>query len=375
MKKNIVQYLSLFLVLLYSFSLSAQTVEEIMKPKPKLYESEMVYIFLFVICLLAIIIIVMMRVLFIAAKYSVQRTKEASAKSILPVAVVILSLLFSTTLLAQTNAPHQPAYFSEAAVQVLFWILGLEIIAILYLSYQIHSILSLQTEELTISASVTKKSFFTKWLSRITKHNSEEALALDLGHNYDGIRELDNNVPAWWKYGFAFSIVFAVAYLYSYHVGYSKPLQQEELRIDMQAAADRHALYLENAANNIDENSVTLLGTEDIAAGWVLFIKPGACATCHGENGSGIVNGITGIGPNLTDNYWLHKGDIRSIFYSIKYGWPEKGMKSWKDDYSPKQIAQLSSFIKSLQGTNPKPAKEKQGILFVDDTTKVSIKP
>ncbi|MEN9598330.1 MAG: hypothetical protein RL596_641 [Bacteroidota bacterium] len=376
MKKNIVRYFCLFFLQLCSFLVTAQTVEEAVKPKPKLYESEIVYVILFIICLLAIIIIVMMRVLLTAAKYSVQRTKDRTTKAILSVAIIIFSLLFSNTLLAQTNALHQSAYFSAATVQILFWILGLEIVAILYLSYQIHSVLSVQTEELSMSASVTKKRFFSKWVSRIGKKNSdEEALALDLGHNYDGIRELDNNIPSWWKYGFVFSIVFGVVYLYNYHIAYSKPLQQEELRIDIQAAADQHALYLENAANNIDENNVAVLGTEDTEAGKMLFIKPGACATCHGENGSGMVNGIAGIGPNLTDEYWLHKGDIKSIFYSIKYGWPEKGMKSWKDDYSPKQIAQLASFIKSLEGTNPQPAKEKQGVLFVDDSTKGSIKP
>ena len=59
------------------------------------------------------------------------------------------------------------------------------------------------------------------------------------------------------------------------------------------------------------------------------------------------------VGPNLTDDYWLHGGSINDVFKTIKYGWPEKGMKSWKDDYSPFQIAQIASYIKSLHGTNP----------------------
>ena len=105
----------------------------------------------------------------------------------------------------------------------------------------------------------------------------------------------------------------------------------------------------------------------------ILFIKPGACATCHAENGSAIVNGAPGIGPNLTDDYWIHKGDIKSIFYTIKYGWPEKGMKSWKEDYSPVQIAQLANYVKSLHGTNPLLAKEKQGVLFSDSTSTIKV--
>ena len=79
---------------------------------------------------------------------------------------------------------------------------------------------------------------------------------------------------------------------------------------------------------------------------------------CHLADGGG------SVGPNLTDKYWIHGGGIKDIFKTIKYGWPEKGMKSWKDDYSPVQIAQLSSFVKSLQGTKPAKAKEPQGVIY-----------
>ena len=74
------------------------------------------------------------------------------------------------------------------------------------------------------------------------------------------------------------------------------------------------------------------------------------------------------VGPNLTDSYWIHGGSIKDIFKTIKYGWPEKGMKSWQEDYSPVQIAQLASYVKSLTGTKPAKAKEPQGDLFSDST-------
>ncbi len=80
-----------------------------------------------------------------------------------------------------------------------------------------------------------------------------------------------------------------------------------------------------------------------------------SCAACHGKAGEGTV------GPNLTDIYWLHGGSIQDVFKSIKYGWPEKGMKSWKEDLSPIQIAQVTSFIHSLKGTNPANGKAPQG--------------
>jgi len=60
----------------------------------------------------------------------------------------------------------------------------------------------------------------------------------------------------------------------------------------------------------------------------------------------------------------LHGGHVKDVFKTIKYGWPEKGMRSWKDDLSPIQIAQVTSYIKSLHGTRPPNAKEKQGELY-----------
>jgi cytochrome c oxidase cbb3-type subunit 3 len=85
------------------------------------------------------------------------------------------------------------------------------------------------------------------------------------------------------------------------------------------------------------------------------------CVACHGPEGGG-----NAVGPNLTDTYWLHGGDIKDVFKTIKYGWPEKGMRSWKEDFSPVQIAQLASFVKNLAGTHPADAKEPQGELFND---------
>ena len=85
-----------------------------------------------------------------------------------------------------------------------------------------------------------------------------------------------------------------------------------------------------------------------------------SCSACHGRAGEG------GVGPNLTDDYWLHQGGVSDIFKTIKYGWPDKGMKAWKDDFSPIQIAQMTSFIMTLRGTNPPNAKEKQGDLYLE---------
>ena len=95
-----------------------------------------------------------------------------------------------------------------------------------------------------------------------------------------------------------------------------------------------------------------------LAGGQKIFST--ACTPCHLADGGG------SVGPNLTDDYWIHGNTIQDIFKTIKYGYPEKGMKSWQEDYTPAQIAQLASFIKSLQGTHPAKPKEPQGILVVE---------
>ena len=118
--------------------------------------------------------------------------------------------------------------------------------------------------------------------------------------------------------------------------------------------------YLKTAASKVDENSVTYM-TEAADLAKVKKIFGLSCAPCHGADAQGVV------GPNLTDDYWLHQGGLKDIFKVIKYGVPEKGMKSWKDDFSPVQIAQLSSYIKSLHGSKPANAKEPQGELYKDD--------
>jgi cytochrome c oxidase cbb3-type subunit 3 len=127
-------------------------------------------------------------------------------------------------------------------------------------------------------------------------------------------------------------------------------------------AEEEKAEYLKKAGNSVDENTVKLLtAAADIEAGKKIFT--GTCAPCHAADGGGIV------GPNLTDDYWLHGGKVNDIFKTIKYGVPEKGMQPWKSTFSPTQIAQLASFIKSIHGAKVANPKEPQGDLYKEDKT------
>jgi cytochrome c oxidase cbb3-type subunit 3 len=175
-----------------------------------------------------------------------------------------------------------------------------------------------------------------------------------LDHNYDGIKELDNNLPPWWVYMFYLTIVFAAVYMYYYHFS-SGPSQVEEYKNEMVVAEAQ----MKEAANKVNEDNVTVLtDAARIASGKEVFTQN--CANCHGNAGEGK------IGPNLTDKNWIHGGDIKAVFITVKNGSTTKGMPAWKTQLSPSQIQEVSSYILSLKGSNPANAKEPQGDIVVE---------
>ncbi|WP_316789059.1 cbb3-type cytochrome c oxidase N-terminal domain-containing protein [Pedobacter frigoris] len=185
--------------------------------------------------------------------------------------------------------------------------------------------------------------------------SEEKNLMMD--HEFDGIAELDNPTPAWFMVLFYGTMIFAVVYMFSYHVMDWGKLQEDEYAAELQQAEDDRIALLQkpgNKANKINETNVE--ASTDAAvlqAGGALFKN--VCAPCHGEHGQGLV------GPNLTDEFWLHGGTIKEIFKTIKYGVPEKGMIAWEKTMNAKQIAEISSYILSIQGSNPAGAKAPQG--------------
>lgn len=183
----------------------------------------------------------------------------------------------------------------------------------------------------------------------------EEEEEILFHHEYDGIRELDNNLPPWWVAMFYATIIFSFAYLGYYHL-YDGDLQEEEYKNEIALAEVEKAKFLKSKEGSIDENTVELLtDNAKIESGKSLFVQN--CAACHGQLGEG------GVGPNLADEYWIHGGGIKDIFKSIKYGIPQKGMISWKSQLSAGQIQEVSSFIVSIKGSNPPNGKEPQGEL------------
>lgn len=190
------------------------------------------------------------------------------------------------------------------------------------------------------------------WLVGKKKGRSDEEIVLD--HNYDGIRELDNNLPTWWVYGFYATIIFAVVYMVRYHV-FDGPTQEQEYNREVAAAEAAIEEYRKTAKGLVDASTVVMLTeASDLQSGKNVFDTN--CAVCHRADGGG------GIGPNLTDNYWIVGNTINNIYEVISEGGrPGKGMIAWKNDLKPLEIAQVASYILTLTGTNPPDAKEAEG--------------
>lgn len=168
----------------------------------------------------------------------------------------------------------------------------------------------------------------------------EEEHTILMQHEYDGIRELDNNLPPWWVWGFYATIIFSVVYLFNYHVLGTADLQTEEYNKEMAQAKKDVDAYLAKMAMNVDETNATLLTeAKDLSAGKALFETN--CVTCHNPKGEG------NIGPNLTDNFWIYGPDVKDLFKTIKLGTPN-GMPEHASKMNPIQLQQVSSFVLSL---------------------------
>ena len=171
-----------------------------------------------------------------------------------------------------------------------------------------------------------------------------------MSHGYDGIQEYDNPLPGWWVWIFWVTIAFSLGYWAYYQLG-PGPSVVAVYEAEMKAAADRQPKAVASA---VTDASLAALEKDAATMAKAKGIFATRCAPCHGDRGQGIV------GPNLTDEYWLHGGRLTEIYESISEGVPEKGMVPWKTQLSPAEIAAMAAFVGTLRGThppNPKPAE------------------
>lgn len=209
---------------------------------------------------------------------------------------------------------------------------------------------------------VKGESSFSRWYRDLTKAVPIEKEAdVMLDHNYDGIRELDNILPPWWVGMFYGTIIFAVVYIGYFHFSDYGVNQATEYENEVAESKAAVKAYLAKQTDLVDENTVTAVTDENaLAMGGTIYINN--CAVCHGPEGQG------GVGPNFADAYWIHGGDIKDLFKTIKYGVPEKGMISWKAQLKAGDMQKVASYILSLQGTTPPNPKAPEGELYTPKT-------
>jgi len=330
--------------------------------------NQLAVLLMIMIIVLAFVIWGMGQVLTALGKQLVNKNK-AAASGMKSLALLAGSVLLSQVSLAQGTAPatvaeQLPNYggLSATAYYMLLTVITMELVVILFLAFSIRR---MYTELLPEKIKPTHEgSKLADWWSKLDKKLFTKAVAVEkeadilLDHDYDGIRELDNALPPWWKYGFYITIGVAFIYLLNFHVLGTGLNPTEEYNAEMERARIAIEKYEAGNKDRIDENKVPMADAAGIEAGRRLF--EANCIACHLKDGGG------SVGPNLTDNYWIHKGSLNAIYNTIKVGYPDKGMQSWAGQFTPKEISFLASYIKTLVGTKPAVGKEQQGEFYVD---------
>lgn len=274
-------------------------------------------------------------------------------------ATILLSIL-SSPAWAQSNGG---AVWSQETVfyimvGVVFAVAILVLLVAVYVLQLLKIFVTKNSTEEELAMSEAEPSSFTKlWDKWNALKPIEQEADIMLDHDYDGIKELDNHLPPWWKGLFYLTIVYGLIYIMVFHVFKSAPLQEEKYEIAM-AEAEADAIARQSTqTETFDETNVTFTDDPaDLDAGKKIFEMQ--CAPCHKVDGGG------SVGPNLTDNYWIHGGSMKDIYYTVKVGVPAKGMIAWEQLLSPERMRNVSSYIMTLVGTNPPGAKAAQGDLY-----------
>lgn len=250
----------------------------------------------------------------------------------------------------QVEAPKTPEQIIGNALTYTFAIIIVVLLLMVMSNVSAYLNKNMTEEELNSSFSSKFFAMFAGDWRLFTGNYTESSTE---GHEYDGIRELDNTMPPWLQGIFYITILFAIGYLVNYHIINPENTQLKEYQNEMIAATEKYG--------DMDVVKIPIVQVEDksrLASAHEGFVSK--CAACHLEDGGG------SVGPNLTDEYWINGGSLENIFYTIRNGVPEKGMISWKGQLTDDEMLDLASYIKNLQGTTPTKAKAPQGEKYVD---------
>jgi len=283
--------------------------------------------------------------------------------AIVSVAFIFLMPYVSTEISASYEDPYNFLENPLPWLVIVTFLAVLLMLALLMLTV-FKKVQLLEDEKNGVSAKTSNNNFnvwakeiIHKWTNAKEVEQEQEII---LDHNYDGIKELDNSLPPWWVYMFYATIIFAVVYLVRFEVmdGDNQVSEYNKAVAEAKASLDK---YKETATDIIDLNTVTLLtDTKDLKRGKAIFNLN--CVACHLADGGG------SIGPNLTDEYWILGGGIKNIFKTVSEGGRAgKGMVAWKNNLKPADIAKVSSYILSLQGTTPANPKKAEGEIWKEE--------
>ncbi len=259
-----------------------------------------------------------------------------------------------------------PAFLEYTEVQLFLLLVLLILVAIEVIIDALEHVMLYKLDEKSKEKFLESKKIKTpRWITNTYKKlvgskPIEEEHEIILDHDYDGIKELDNNLPPWWLYSFYISMLFAVVYMAKYHL-MNGDTQLDEYNTQMAEAKLQIEEYKKTAKDLVDYTTVEMLEGNDLKAGKKIWEQN--CAVCHMADGGG------GIGPNMTDNYYIQGGGIKNIFRTISEGGrPGKGMEAWsKKGLRASQIAQVASYVVTLNGTTPANPKDSEGELWIKE--------
>jgi cytochrome c oxidase cbb3-type subunit 3 len=175
-------------------------------------------------------------------------------------------------------------------------------------------------------------------------------------HEVDGIQEADNELPRWWLYTLFGAIVFAAGYWLYYEEWRTGLTPEQEFRVEKLEKAKREAARLEAEGPFTPAKLEAMARNEAIvSSGKSTFAA--TCASCHAANGGGQV------GPNLTDEYWVHGGSAEKILQSVRTGWVDKGMPAWGPQLGEQKVREVTAYVISLKGTKVAGGKPPQGTM------------
>jgi cytochrome c oxidase cbb3-type subunit 3 len=263
------------------------------------------------------------------------------------------------------NNPATPLYVTAAFVFIVL----LLVLAVSIMMLRAFHMLIEQTEKAKAeSLGVTYMPRPSLWSTLTQKLNNsvpvEREQDIDLGHSFDGIRELDNHLPPWWKWLFYGTIAWAAVYIVVFHISSSLPLSLEEYQNEVAVAElEKQKLLASQPQSVIDVDKLEY--TADAAIiGKGQKVFQDNCVSCHRKDGGGNT-----IGPNLTDGYWLHGNSVKNVYTTVTGGFIEKGMPAWGKVFSPSEVRDVTFFVLSLQGSNPPNAKAPQGELVKEEAS------